>query len=87
MSAIDRIALSLPCDPSAEAFYAAARESLQSGNSAALMDKALVSEGTLDRRLGFWELAVEYDAEIAIKTVDGAAIHLIVDLKLESVAP
>ena len=85
--AVDRIALSVPCDPSAVAFYADARDSLQSGDSAALMDKALLSEGALDRRLGFWELAVEYDAEIAIKTVDGAAIHLIVDLKLESVAP
>jgi hypothetical protein len=30
---------------------------------------------------------VEYDADIAIKTADGDAIHLIVDLKLESVAP
>ncbi len=82
----DRIALSVPCDLSAEAFYAAARDSLKSGDSATLMDKALLAEGELDRRLGFWELAVEYGAEIAITPVDGNAMHLIVDLKLEAVA-
>jgi len=87
LGAIDRIALSVPSDSSIEAFYAAARDSLESGESAALMNNALIAEGELDRRLGFWELAVEYDADIAIKTADGDAIHLIVDLKLESVAP
>ena len=84
---IDRIAIAVPCDAAAEAFYISARDSLGTGNSAALMDTALVAEGVLDRRLGFWELAVEYGADIAIAPSDDNAIHLIVDLKLESVAP
>lgn len=81
---IDRIALNVPCDPASRAFYATVRDSLTSDDSAQRYAEALLSDGPLDRRIGFWELVADYKATIAIAPTADAGVTVTVDLALDA---
>lgn len=81
---LDRIALKVPCSPAARDFYLNVRESLRADDSAQRYEAALLADGPVDRRLGFWELAADYKARIDIEPDGEADMTLTVDLVLET---
>lgn len=80
---VDRIELTIPCDEALRSFYAGAIEDVRRADVGERYVEALLSEGSLDPRIGLLELAVDYRAELSLKPEKSGAVRLVADLALE----
>jgi hypothetical protein len=81
--AVDRIELTIPCDEETRGFYTSAIEDTRREDVAERYVAALLSEGSLDPRIGLLELAVDYKAVLSLKSDKPDAVRLVADLALE----
>lgn len=81
--AVDRIALTIPCDDKLRSFYLDAINSLSADDVGDRYVAALLAEGELDPRIGLLELAVDYRAALSITPSEDDKVCLIADLSLE----
>ncbi len=80
---IDRIALSLSCGETLEAFF---RGSINAASGTGAMERyvtALLSPGTLDPAIGLFELALDYGAQFKLERESDGQILLTADIMLE----
>lgn len=80
---VDRIELTVPCDPEQVGFYEAAIRDVWLPNAGDRYREALFHDGPLDPRVGLFELAVDYAARLTVEPTEGNTIRLIADLALE----
>lgn len=79
----DRIVMDIPCDARSLRFYEEAITLSRSADVAALYVGCLLDERNFDPRTGLFELAVDYQARLAIENATSGALRLTVDLTLE----
>lgn len=85
---VDRIALTIPVDDNARAFYERSVIATQNAAVAETYTRALLGEEPPDRALGFLELAANYGARLAIEqSATATEIHLTVEVTLEDGQP
>ncbi len=80
---IDRISLRVPCGHDEQKFYEAVVRELSASDAEKRYLNMLFSNGTLDRSVGLFELAVSYGARFSTETPEGKFLQLTVDLVLE----
>jgi hypothetical protein len=80
---IDRVELTIPCDAETKSFYREAVELVQRPDAADSYIAALFAEGTVDRRIGLLELAVDYRAKFSLGDSDPSSVHLVADLAID----
>lgn len=83
LARMDRIELTIPCDPPSLGFYRETMARLSRGDTAEQYRAALFAEGPLDPGIGLFELAVDYDAVISMEQLDDNLIRLTADFDLE----
>jgi hypothetical protein len=83
--AVDRVDLAIPCDGAARAFYREAVAVVRQADVRERYVAALLAEGPLDPRIGLLELAVDYEADLALVET-APAVRLVAKLALEQPA-
>lgn len=79
----DRVELVIPNDLAGLDFYRTAISRLSQENLAETYRTALFQEGAIDPTIGLMELAVDYNARLAIEPMDDGAVRLTAELTLE----
>ena len=80
---VDRIELTIPSDEAVRGFYDEAVEIVRSDDVADRYFEALLAEGALDPHIGLLELAVDYKAQLSVKSGSAETVLLVADLALE----
>ncbi|MDE1995895.1 MAG: ubiquinone biosynthesis methyltransferase UbiE [Rhizobiaceae bacterium] len=86
MGAIDRVVLTLPCSEAQLDFYRDAVAEAHGKEAPEAYREMLFSSTKLDPRIGLFELAVDYAADISVEPIGETALRLIADLALEDEA-
>jgi hypothetical protein len=80
---IDRITMLVPCSADEQQFYIKTMDDICAGDASETYLDLLFSDKGVDRRVGLFELAISYNAELSADAVEDHAIRLTVDLALE----
>lgn len=81
--AVDRITMIVPCGRDEQQFYMKTVEEIRAPDASDKYLELLFSDEELDRRVGLFELAISYKAEISAVAVKDKAVSLTVDLVIE----
>lgn len=81
---VDRIELTVPCDPNQAGFYGKAVEIARGPGASERYREALFSTGPLDPDIGLLELAADYNAKMSVERAGNGTIRLVADLALEN---
>lgn len=80
---VDRITMVVPCGRDEQQFYVNTVAEISAAGAEEKYLELLFSEGELDRRVGLFELAISYKAQMSAVTIDDHAVRLTVDLVIE----
>ncbi|MCY4263530.1 MAG: hypothetical protein OXE78_01570 [Gammaproteobacteria bacterium] len=78
----DRIELSIPCPQKEQEFFTDLVDKVYAPDATDIYLGFLFAEGELDRRIGIYELALNYDAQIEVNLTNNKTVQLIVDVTL-----
>ncbi|AYG61900.1 ubiquinone biosynthesis methyltransferase UbiE [Rhizobium jaguaris] len=81
--AVDRVELILPCSRGQAGFYRDTVELARGPDATEKYREMLFSSDVVDTRIGLFELAVDYSADISVETDGSDTIKLIAELALE----
>ena len=79
----DRIAMTVPCEREEREFLESTAQEVQAAGNSTEFLSLLHAKDEFDRRVGLFELAVNYGARISVEALEENLVRLTVDLNLE----
>lgn len=83
MESVDRITMVVPCSRDEQQFYLNTVEEIRAPDASDKYLELLFADDGLDRRVGLFELAISYNAQMSAVAVEDKAVSLTVDLVIE----
>ena len=80
---VDRITMTVPCGRDEQQFYLKTVEEIRAPGASDKYLELLFSDDKLDRRVGLFELAISYKAQMSAVAVEDKAVCLTIDLVIE----
>lgn len=81
--AVDRVTMTVPCGLDEQQFYLKTIEEIRAPGASDKYLDLLLADGELDRRVGLFELATSYEAQLSAVVVEEKAVCLTIDLAIE----
>ena len=78
----DRIQINIPCPREEQEFLSGLAEEVRAPDASDIYLGFLFAEGELDRRIGIYELVINYCAQIGVSSTDSESVQLTVDVIL-----